>query len=313
MVYLKGKLYMKDLSSKEFLSVIDNGVLQADELDGGQVTVKLPKRNPDVNDWNDSIYEITDQSQLSEQMDGNEKSSYRTVKSTPIFSDGEYLYIIAQYVKMVEAEIIIDHFELESYSIEDWKNVHNVVLDLTPENLEGKIPEKESKILEESDMLKGFLSNTHSENKLVNACNGETLITSLNGKMFFFDLKTGKRYTDTLDIPNTSGGYDYQTNTFWFYDENNYKPVLKSFKVDGFKSKVELANSDTKSISEIIKQRTSEVLESQRSEHKAPPRNLESFLKKLGNKPKECLVVETKENESMHQSLYLIMFTINKG
>jgi hypothetical protein len=131
--------------------------------------------------------------------------------------------------------------------------------------------------------------------------------------MFFFDLKTGKRSSETLDIPNTHGGYDYLDNTFWFYKNNQDAPVLKSFKVDGFKSKEELTDVTKKNFSEFAKKRTSKTIEEQKSQHRIPPRTLEGFLKKLGNKRHENTIPESKQNQDIHQSLFMIMYAIGKG
>lgn len=71
------------------------------------------------------------------------------------------------------------------------------------------------------------------------ATNGQTMTLTQNGKMFFFDLETGIRYAETIDVPRTDGGYNHLTNTFWHYSPSAKNPTLKSFKIDGFKNIVE--------------------------------------------------------------------------
>lgn len=175
-------------------------------------------------------------------------------------------------------------------------------------------PEKgdDQKISEETETCKNNFSD-YTLPECICATNGVFLSVSNGGKMFFFDIKTGKRFSETLDIPYTQGGYDYIDNTFWFYKSDSATPVLKSFKVDGFKSKAELSDSTNKNFNEFAKKRTSKTIEEQKSDHRIATRTLEGFLKKLGNKRVENFIPESKQNHDIHQSLFMIMYAIGKG
>jgi hypothetical protein len=133
--------------------------------------------------------------------------------------------------------------------------------------------------------------------------------------MYFFNISTGIRYKDTVNIPNVQGGgYDPDTNNFWFYNEGHNQPILKSFTIDGFSHKGELGDNSSKNFPQFVKNRTVETVEKQKSERKTAPRNLEKFLKRLGNKQEEIKdQPETPQNQNSHYSRYLIMYTLHKG
>ena len=99
--------------------------------------------------------------------------------------------------------------------------------------------------------------------------NDTILILWTDQDLYFFDVQTGIRYTDVIEIPGTQIGYDNITNTFWYYCRERNKHSLKSFKIEGFMSTAEsqnqkkAANSKKKLNSDRIREIFKDLDESQ--------------------------------------------------
>ena len=74
--------------------------------------------------------------------------------------------------------------------------------------------------------------------------------------------------------------------------------MLKSLKLNGFKSKSELQDKYNLDFSQFLKLRTQTTLEEQKNQEKVQARSVESFLRLLGNKPEEKIdYTKTKQNK----------------
>ena len=62
--------------------------------------------------------------------------------------------------------------------------------------------------------------------------------------MYFFDLETGKWFSETINVSTYDGGYNNLTNTFWSYNQNTSNPTINSFKIEGFKNEIESTRED---------------------------------------------------------------------
>ena len=139
-----------------------------------------------------------------------------------------------------------------------------------------------------------------------------------HGKMYFFDLKTGRRHPDVISIPSTPGGYNPYTNEFWFYDENSENLTLKSFTVVGLDkntSGVEKDSLGSGSTYKYSKDKVLEILEKDNSTTKSEPNlNMKSFVKKLCTKKQnDSDLLRGSNNESPQDSLYVIMYSLSQG
>lgn len=244
-------------------------------------------------------------------MDKGEAEEYRILRHTPLFSEGKYIYVVSTYVTGNIDNVVA--WEVEAYKPETLEFVKAVRLQLDPEEKEGITQEQQAKIAEETELLKESLGR-HTIKNTSFATNGETLCIESGSMMFFFDLNFGSRLPETLDkIPNEKSGYNYHTNTFWYFKSESAL-TLKSYKIEGFENKVTKGDTSAVNFSDLCKERTKLTLEKQKNEKKLPPRNLEKFLMSLGNKTtEEDSIPSAEENKGTDLSSYLILYTMSKG
>ena len=149
------------------------------------------------------------------------------------------------------------------------------------------------------------------------ATDGTTFMLGSHGKMYFFDLDSGRRYTDVISIPDTRGGYNPFTNEFWFYEGENDDLVLRSFTIDGIHQNTGASAYKFSSFStqRDSKERVKKMLETQDSTAKSiNNQTTESFIRQLCNKNKgKAKVLTNVQNQDIHESMYLIMYSLNQG
>ena len=134
------------------------------------------------------------------------------------------------------------------------------------------------------------------------------------GLMYFFDLETGKRFSETINVSTYNGGYNNLTNTFQSYNQNTSNPTINSFKIERFKNETESTGEDSTHLSDLVKSRTTQIVEEQRNDHRVQPRSLVNMLKGLGSlNESEVSIPDTKGNSHIAPSLYPIMYTIGRG
>jgi hypothetical protein len=160
------------------------------------------------------------------------------------------LYVIAIYFIKPEAEKDeSDHdvnleelkmyYKVEIYDPENWEFIKSIRLHINPDENEEddendeENKEEKAKIKDENEILKKFLQ-PDSLHRVKCATNGKLMTIEKEGKLFIFDLKTGRRDPSMIEIHNTYGGYNYFTNNFWYYDPIKNDPNLISFKIDNF-------------------------------------------------------------------------------
>ena len=313
-LFLKNKLYVRnymDLNTP--FKIYDRNTLEVIEPDDYKNNLIKCQRNNNSDAWNTQILEVTNSSYLEEAIRRGEAEKFRTLVETPLFTDGKHIYVISTYVIEGAYEKEEVGYEVEAYCPDTWKCIKSFKLILEPEQDQNISNEASMKIVEETEMIKNCLLQS-SILKSYCATNGQTMTFTQNGKMFFFDLETGLRYPETIEVPKTDGGYNYLTNTFWHYNSSAKNPTLKSFKIDGFKNVIEDSSETVLNLSEAIKSHTKLVVEQQKSKTKPQQRNLEGFLKKLGSRSKpKFSESDIKTNESVSLSLYLWMYIVGRG
>ncbi|CAI2362161.1 unnamed protein product [Moneuplotes crassus] len=273
------------------------------------------KRKPEDN-WNKPILEYTEQSALEECFLNNDLDSFRSVKCSPIFTDGDKLYLIVSYI--LRDRTTISHYEVEIYDSETLDFISKVKLDFQPEEDRNLSPSQKFKILQDSEAIWNNLIDEKIGDCLF-CTNGETLVISVNSEMYFFSLKSGSRYSEVLSLPYKKCiGYDPETNTFWFwtdpYSQSQNENLLTSLKIDGFRGKYELNSQNYEHLGKFMTKKTEEVLAHQKVENKVEAANMVDFLKTLEDRHfVKPISFDYPENNSENFSLYLIMYIISKG
>ena len=189
------KLFCRDdISQNERpLFLVDKECLYYEEDKEFDSLIAKSKRKLGEDEWNKQILEITDADHLAEEIDKAKLDEYRSVFTTPIFSDSKYIYILATYhIKDSEDK----RFEIEVYCPQtfEFKQSHKLILQ--PEVFETTPPATKAKILDETEGIRTWLSNKDKIHEVLCATNGESLAIGVNGKLYFFDLATGKRFVD---------------------------------------------------------------------------------------------------------------------
>jgi hypothetical protein len=314
-LFLNGKLYVKDDNETDVpFYLYDSRTLEKKESEEFKALLIKTKRKED-HPWNHRILERSEGSKLAEAIQRNEAETYRFLGKTPLFTDGTLIYVMSSHL-MNPTEQNHNHeyeWEVEGYDPETLQCSFYKRLILEPEEDKEWTTAQAAKSIEETDYIKQKFG-PEEINKHTFATNGKQLAVAIDTTMFFFDLETGRRYTNSITIPAKTHGYNYITNTFWHYRAEKENPCLKSFKIDGFKNRKELNSTEVRNFNEFLKNRTTQTIEEQKSSERIQPRSIEKFLRALGNKPKE----ESKEHVSTHNkdisnSLYLIMYTMGRG
>ena len=167
---------------------------------------------------------------------------------------------------------------------------------------------------QEAETLKSIFSNQDLLMNSLCATNGTTFVLGSHGKMYFFDLSTGRRYTEVISIPDTKGGYNPFTNEFWFYVGENDDLVLRSFTIDGLNLNADTSPYKFSSLStqRDSKERVKKMLETQDSAAKSMiSQTTESFIRQLCNKNKgKAKVLKNVHNQGIHESMYVIMYSL---
>ena len=309
-VWIKNRLFISN-NSEHIISLVDKHSLTQITGDEEKRMLEESKRDKKL-EWNAPSLEKTALNDLSNAMENCEAEEYRTLVSTPLFTDGSNLYLISTYVVGDPYSKNEVGYDVEVFSPDTWKWIKTIRLLLDPEECPDLTQDKLNSISQETAVVKHFLSQNNIC-RCICATNGKVMAIAKDGKMFFFDLDTGRRYRDSVNTPITEGGYDHLTNTFWYYKPNSTITTLKSFKVEGFKSTDELHEIASLNIADIIKKQTSRILEENKQNCKSVPRKFETFLKQFGSKNKTLCLNENIYNESSSTSLYLLMSTIGKG
>ncbi|CAI2387911.1 unnamed protein product [Moneuplotes crassus] len=137
-----------------------------------------------------------------------------------------------------------------------------------------------------------------------------------NNKLYLFDMATGVRHKEVLEIPNFGKGidYDYKNNVFWAWERDEDDPTLKSFKIKGFQKNPFLGKEALYSNKNNVDPVTKNTFRLQKVKRKIEPRSDENFLRRLESiSPAETADANYLENDSEEYSLYLLMFILKKG
>ena len=309
---IKDKLIVRDYNETDVpFRVYDKNTLEVVETDDYKSKLIKCKRNLGSDTWNTPKLETTNSSDLSAAISKGGEESYRSLTETPLFTDGKHIYVISTF--FVEGNYDKEEvgYQVEAFCPETWRWVKTTKLVVEPDQSPSLSSEAAAKIVEETEKVKHSLTR----NNIIRwnwATNGKVMTLSHNGLMYFFDLETGKRSSETVSISSYDGGYDYNTNTFWSYNSGASSPTINSFKVEGFKN--ETQGESSSSLNDFIKSRTTQIVEQQRNEQRIQPRSIVSMLKGLGSlKENEVSIPESRTNSQIALSLYLIMYSIGRG
>lgn len=173
--------------------------------------------------------------------------TFRYFSSSPLFTDQKYLYVISVIHQLVEtkekSEDINDslnkYYQVECYDPESLEVVNSIKLDLSPPR-ESITNEKETE-----DATKSITEEIKRVPQLSFQCStdGNVLTMSFNLKMYFFNLKTGKRINTVIDIPAMTC-YSDTNGKFWCYVEEYGTPFIKSFDINGYTKNIDKTKSE---------------------------------------------------------------------
>ena len=316
LICINNKAYYRDdqTQSEKPLVLVDKFTLCILETEGHRAKLLRNQRNHLSDEWNKKLFEITDSQALEVELSKGTLPEYRSVMHSPVFTDTRYIYIIATYHKPQSEENQTLEFEVEAYLPDTWELHSSHRLIFEPEETKNENPDTLAKIAEETETVRSLLSKKEHLLGSLCATDGSTFMFGSHGKMYFFDLKTGRRHTDIINIPSTSGGYNPYTNEFWFFDENSENLTLKSFIVDGVRNSGS-ESSENKGVTERhSKDTVKKILENQDSSAKEMySRSMTSFLRGLCTESSEKPTLNTVKCENLDETLYVIMYVLNKG
>ena len=192
---LKNKLYVRnhDDTDKPFAMYDIRSLEEKDEEEFGKKLVKCSRKEDQP--WNEKILERTNLNTLEEMTQRNELDFYRRMVRTPLFSDGDSLFVISIYITNPSQGSSESECEVEIYDPETWACIGYKRLIMEPEEQKEWTNEQSTKIAEQTDHIKQYLDADHLHEHVF-ATNGEQLAVNIQEKMYFFDLKTGKRLAE---------------------------------------------------------------------------------------------------------------------
>jgi hypothetical protein len=160
LVHVKEKLIYRPYGSEDAdastnpIEVLDKYTLDFIDSEKIKAVFIKNKRNLVSDEPNKPILEFT----TSELKDSVEKGKdpFRVIATTPIFTDGDYLYVISHHIKNVgeDEDQGIDHIELEAYCPDTGTFIKKVELNFEPEERQNSTPDIEAKISEETETIK---------------------------------------------------------------------------------------------------------------------------------------------------------------
>ncbi|CAI2369874.1 unnamed protein product [Moneuplotes crassus] len=317
--FIRDKLYYRKIECEEGkpLEILKLTTLQPTSKEEINRLTSQTERKSLIDSWNKPIIERFDEALLEEEISKRRHNSFRWIYYAQFFTDGDLLYILAPYLEVKDNQMLeeVSHIEIERYDPDTWNFIRKTKLNYEPINQESMPPEEQKRVSQDTETIKKYCSEGNFKKSMIGT-NSEILAITAQGKMYFFDLETGNRYKTTIEVPNNKGGgYDPFTNTFWTWKDNEDNAILKSFKIEGFRSIDEIKQSSQNNSNNYAHKRVQDIMKSQRIETKIERRNFENFLKRLENRSIQELIINPNypENEMEELSLYLIMYIISKG
>ena len=297
--------------------MVDQNSLEFVDNDDIKDRVRKMKRNVDVDSWNKPILEQTMAQAIENSLDENSREIIRHVLKTQVFTDGVKLYLPSVHLIPDDDDgHEIKYIKIESYDPDTWEFISDVTLNFEPSGIDNlSNDEEKNRIRNDSDDLWRAITDA-SLSKFHLVTNGRTLSFTHDEKMFFFDLSTGIRYKEVVEIPSYAKGldYDYNTNEFWAWNYDEPDPTLRSFKIKGFRKNPELGSRVRVGENNYIKEMTANTYKHQLVDRKIEPRSVKKFLRHLElGSPEEQADISYPENDSEQLSLYLLMYVLHKG
>ena len=319
MIYINNELYLRDDSKfgGSPLVQLDTETLEPIKNEEYKAKLLRCKRNFNSDPWNKPLLEITDTKALENEIFKGALEEYRSVRNTPIFTDGEYICIMATYLIKHGLGTTVKDCEIEFYDPHTWEFVKSKRLIFEPEESKDISSTQKAKVAEETKSVQLFLTKPKLLIKAVIAINKTTFAIGSHGVMYMFDLTTGRRYEEVVQVPSTSGGYNPYTNKFWFLSETSKNYILKSFTINNFTKPVEEnqqkheTNSGLDLISEQYRREVLEKTEPNGTDISA--RDMTSFVNNIFRPTQLEPQLKNVYNENIDESLYLIMYVLNQG
>ena len=284
-----------------------------------KTNLRRNQRNFNTDPWNKQLLEITDTQAFDVEFSKASLEEYRNVRHSPVFTNGEHICLIATYHKPGDSSGERSEYEIELYTADTWEFVRSYRLNFEPEESIGLTPAQQAKILEQTDSVKLLFSNQTHLLRSVCALNATTFAIGSHGSLYLFDLTTGRRYSEVLKIPRTCGGYNPYTNTFWYFVEDRENIELKSFTIENFNKYVSSTQTVEKNQSDVhlkqfSQQITTTLLETQdKTATYLSSRDMKTFIQKLCLPKQLKSQLKSMNNETVDESLYLIMYVLSKG
>jgi hypothetical protein len=255
--------------------------------------------------------------------DDEEKKGGRYLCESPLFTDGEHIYVISteREIKITKKEeedldedrtdLVIKKWFLEVYDAKDWsfKNSIELKLDIKVRGLDEVISEAEEK---ETDYIKKLRESLSMQN--ITNCsfttNGYRLLIGETNRWHIYDLKSHK-WTFGIGLTNDPWGFDYATNTFW---ELTSSQVLQSFKIPAFKRIETKGDSSSKGIIEYINAKVNEIQKLQTVKDKIGKTTAKTLFKNLKKRAEHQSKALSFDTEAKPQySRFLIMNILKEG
>ena len=313
-LFLNNKLYIRNPYSDKCRPFAVYNPATLNEIENDDLAQKYSDcENKEIQSWNDRKLECSSSEKLEEALKKNDFDIYRVLKETPLFTDGDYIYVIAKYVKNEEGKPKYSESHVEMYDPETWECKGHIPLIMEPEKQNELTLEQASAIKKEtSDIIEKFSSSNIQKGTF--ATNGKQLAACFNNKFTFFDLDTGRRLPMVLNSYRDINGYDYKTNTFWYNDTNhNDEIILQSFKIKGFMGKEEVKSDSKTDFNKLLSARVKDITEKSNPD-KMPPRSMKLYFDSLSSNSIDWQEeTKTTQNNGISLSQFLIMNVLSKG
>lgn len=311
LVHLDGKLYIRNNADYENpIKLVNKDTLSEINDDGLKAIVTKSKRNLDKDDWNTPIFEITKEEDLQATIEKGYTGPLRRMTNSPLFTDGKFLCLLAQYFDKAE----FSYATVEFYDPHTLAFKKSVKLVFEPETLSHQ-PE-DQQIIDETEYIKYGVNNQYNINTMNLFSNGTHLIIVYSQRWYFFSLETGIRSRVTFTTNGYYSGYDHTTNSFWTL-ENISSLTLRKFTIDGFHGSYAESNKSPKydenygnRVKDTLKELSSTPV---KMEPKTINNLLHSLLKSKNDRQADQEAARNSQEADTNLLLFSILDKINNG
>ena len=336
-MYLNGKLYCRTSNSdgKPF-TLVDTETLE-EVTDNEEFNKKIDalkekqeeqhkeeeEKKADVEEEDSKTPEGHTLEWTKEEDDAEDKKPGRYLCESPLFTDGQNIYVIStdREIKITRKEedpeleedkkdLVVAKWNLEVYDSETWKFKESIEikLDVKVRGLDEVVSEAEEKETENIKSIRESFSMSNIANCSF-ATNGTRLLVGENKKWHVYELKD-KKWSFNIQLTSSHWGFDYLTNTFW---EITPEKQLKSFKIPALK-RIETGDSSAKGIIEYINAKVAEVQGLQTVKDKLGKTTSKTLFKNLLKKAEDQQKhIQFEVKTKPQYSKFLIMNILKEG